>query len=65
MQVVELPKENPTIQIDKKNITINDGFKAVCFIGKSYPPANITWFINDEKVIQLKVIKQRQINFIL
>lgn len=50
MQVVELPKESPTIQIDKRNITTNDSFKAVCFVGKSYPAANITWYINDEKV---------------
>lgn len=51
LQVVELPKDEPFIQIDKKNISNNDSFKAVCFVGKSYPAANITWYINGEKVI--------------
>lgn len=50
LQVVELPKDEPSIQIDKKNISVNENFKAVCFVGKSYPAANITWYINGEKV---------------
>lgn len=50
MQVVELPKEEPSLQIDKKIIGINDSFKAVCTVGKSYPAANITWYINTKKV---------------
>lgn len=50
MQVVELPKEEPSLQVDKKIVGINDSFKAVCTVGKSYPAANITWYINAKKV---------------
>lgn len=50
MQVIELPKDDPTMQVDKTVITSNDNFKAVCTIGPSYPPANITWLINGRKV---------------
>ncbi|KNC30756.1 hypothetical protein FF38_11772, partial [Lucilia cuprina] len=50
MQVIELPKDDPTMQVDKKVITANDNFKAVCTIGPSYPSANITWYINGRKV---------------
>lgn len=50
MQVVELPNEDPFMQIDKKVLGSNDSFKASCTVGKSYPAANITWLINDRKV---------------
>lgn len=50
MQVIELPKDDPTMQVDKKIITSSDNFKAVCTIGPSYPAANITWYINGRKV---------------
>lgn len=50
MQVVELPKEEPSLQVDKKIVGINDSFKAVCTVGKSYPAANISWYINTKKV---------------
>ncbi|XP_061396382.1 uncharacterized protein LOC133332014 [Musca vetustissima] len=50
MQVIELPKDDPTMQVEKKTITANDYFKAVCTIGPSYPAANITWYINGRKV---------------
>ncbi len=50
MQVVELPNEDPFMQIDKKVLGSNDSFKASCTVGKSYPSANITWYINDRKV---------------
>lgn len=50
MQVIELPKDEPVMQVDKKVITMNDNFKAVCTVGSSYPPANITWYINGRKV---------------
>lgn len=50
MQVVELPKEEPNMQVDKKSVGINDSFKAVCTVGKSFPAANITWYINAKKV---------------
>ncbi|XP_068156049.1 uncharacterized protein beat-VI [Drosophila tropicalis] len=50
MQVIELPKDDPVMQVDKKVIGVNDNFKAVCTVGPSYPPANITWYINGRKV---------------
>ncbi|KAI8045842.1 hypothetical protein M5D96_002031 [Drosophila gunungcola] len=50
MQVIELPKDNPVMQVDKKVIGINDHFKAVCTVGPSYPPANITWLINTRPI---------------
>ncbi|TMW46017.1 hypothetical protein DOY81_008902 [Sarcophaga bullata] len=52
MQVIELPKDDPTMQVDKKVISANDNFKAVCTIGPSYPTANITWYINGRKVFK-------------
>lgn len=50
MEVIELPKEEPIMQVDKKIISSSDSFKAVCTVGASYPPANITWFINGRRV---------------
>lgn len=50
MQVVELPKSEPMIRIDKPIFTILDSFKATCTVGNSYPPANITWYLNGRKV---------------
>jgi len=50
MQVIELPKDDPVMQVDKKVIGVNDNFKAVCTVGPSYPPANITWSINGNQV---------------
>lgn len=50
MQVIELPIDMPVMQIDKKIITSSDNFKAACTVGKSFPLANITWFINGRKV---------------
>ncbi|KAH8382818.1 hypothetical protein KR009_005418, partial [Drosophila setifemur] len=50
LQVIELPKEDPVMQVDKKVIGQNDNFKAVCTVGASYPTPNITWFINGNKI---------------
>ncbi|XP_017083192.1 uncharacterized protein LOC108116017 [Drosophila eugracilis] len=50
MQVIELPKDDPVMQVDKKVIGVNDNFKAVCTVGPSYPPANITWSINGRQI---------------
>ncbi|XP_036324319.1 uncharacterized protein LOC118737719 [Rhagoletis pomonella] len=50
MQVIELPNDEPAMQVDKKVITANDNFKAVCTVGPSYPPANITWYMNGRKI---------------
>ncbi|XP_039494847.1 uncharacterized protein LOC120453963 [Drosophila santomea] len=50
MQVIELPKDDPVLQVDKKVIGVNDYLKAVCTVGPSYPPANITWNINGNQI---------------
>ena len=52
MQVVELPKDEPIMVIEKHLTSVADHFKAVCNVGKSYPAANMTWFINGKKVIK-------------
>lgn len=62
MQVIELPKDDPAMQVDKKVIGVNDNFKAVCTVGPSYPPANITWYINGRKVgTNLRFVVNRQV----
>ncbi|KAH8295401.1 hypothetical protein KR018_010893, partial [Drosophila ironensis] len=50
MQVIELPKGDPVLQVGKKVIGVNDNFKAVCTVGPSYPPANISWYINGRRI---------------
>lgn len=50
MQVIELPSEEPKIAADKTILMANDNLKATCSVGKSYPSANITWYINNKKV---------------
>jgi hypothetical protein len=63
MQVIELPKDEPFLQIDKKIIAMTDNFKAVCTVGTSFPSANITWFINGKKVlIQEEMTEQKRKN---
>ncbi|XP_017001636.2 uncharacterized protein beat-VI [Drosophila takahashii] len=60
MQVVEMPKDDPVLQVDKKVIGVNDHFKAVCTVGPSYPAANITWSIGTRTIhpTQLQRITQ-------
>ncbi|XP_065093232.1 uncharacterized protein LOC135713942 [Ochlerotatus camptorhynchus] len=53
MQVVELPKEDPMMQLEKTHITTMENFRAVCTVGTSFPPANITWYINSKKIHRL------------
>jgi hypothetical protein len=50
MQVIELPNDEPRIVVEKKTISANDNLKATCTVGTSFPPANITWYINNKKV---------------
>nr|XP_029723398.1 uncharacterized protein LOC109398360 isoform X1 [Aedes albopictus] len=50
MQVVELPKEDPQMQLEKTHITTGDSFRAICTVGTSFPSANITWYINSKKI---------------
>lgn len=50
MQVVELPNDEPRLNLEKKSISPSDNLKATCQVGTSFPAANITWFINGKKV---------------
>jgi hypothetical protein len=50
MQVIELPNDEPRIQVEKKTLFANDNLKATCTVGTSFPPANITWYVNNKKV---------------
>ena len=63
MQVIELPKIDPIMMIDKKIITMSDHFKAGCTVGTSYPSANITWFINGRKVSFILILPIRYFSF--
>lgn len=56
MQVIELPKTEPMMFVDKKMISFNDQFKAECSVGESFPPANITWYINGRKVSSISLV---------
>ncbi|XP_051159976.1 uncharacterized protein LOC127280772 [Leptopilina boulardi] len=47
MKVVELPEENPTVTGMQRKYKIGDSVKVTCTSGKSSPPTNLTWFIND------------------
>lgn len=51
MQVIELPNEEPRMLVEKKTLLANDNLKATCTVGTSFPAANITWYINNKKVI--------------
>lgn len=53
MQVIELPSEEPKMIIEKKTLYANDNLKATCQVGTSFPASNITWFVNNKKVIEL------------
>lgn len=50
MQVIELPNDEPRIQVEKKVLSAMDNLKATCTVGTSFPAANITWYINGKKV---------------
>ena len=51
MQVIELPNEEPRLVIEKKTILASENLKASCVVGTSWPAANISWYINNKKVI--------------
>merc|ERR1719410_747150 len=49
MQVVDLPDEKPRITGIKEKYQIGETLEALCTSWQSHPPANLTWFINEEK----------------
>lgn len=50
MRVVALPNHDPSIQGLRTYYIMGDIVAANCTSDASYPPATLTWFINDEKV---------------
>lgn len=55
MQVVELPQDDPTMQVASKMITTAENVKAFCTVSRSFPAANVTWFVNGRKVCDAQV----------
>merc|ERR1719242_2040757 len=49
MQVVDLPDEKPRITGIKEKYQIGETLEALCTSWQSHPPANLSWFINEEK----------------
>nr|XP_023018432.1 uncharacterized protein LOC111507366 [Leptinotarsa decemlineata] len=50
MIVADLPSGNPVMNIEPAKAEIGKKIRAHCHAPGSNPPANITWFINDEQV---------------
>lgn len=50
MTVVHLPTDGPEITGEKKEYDVGDTLDVNCTSGRSYPPAKLTWYINDYPV---------------
>lgn len=50
MRVIDLPKQHPDLQIDKKLLNVGENLTAICTVGASLPPSNITWYMNGRRV---------------
>jgi hypothetical protein len=48
--VPDLPDEKPRITGIKEKYQIGESLEALCTSWQSHPPANLTWFINEEPV---------------
>lgn len=57
MRVIDLPKQHPQLKIDKKMLNVGDNLNAVCTVGASLPPSNITWYMNGRRVSGIRNIK--------
>ncbi|XP_042858918.1 uncharacterized protein LOC122245036 [Penaeus japonicus] len=49
MLVVEVPQEKPTINGTRHEYRIGDTARLTCVSAKSRPPAELTWYINNDK----------------
>ena len=49
----DLPDEKPRITGIKEKYQIGETLEALCTSWQSHPPANLTWFINEEKVLSI------------
>jgi hypothetical protein len=47
---LDLPDEKPRITGIKEKYQIGESLEALCTSWQSHPPANLTWFINEEPV---------------
>ncbi|XP_065213523.1 cell adhesion molecule 2-like [Planococcus citri] len=50
MEVIALPKEDPHINGEEKAYQVGDTINLTCTSGKSYPPAQLRWFINGREI---------------
>ncbi|XP_076240758.1 uncharacterized protein LOC143183177 isoform X2 [Calliopsis andreniformis] len=50
MEVVDAPKTDPTIGIEKERIAVGEILRANCTTGNSWPASAITWKLNGELV---------------
>ena len=52
----DLPDEKPRITGIKEKYQIGERLEALCTSWQSHPPANLTWWINEEKVMLMMVV---------
>ena len=52
----DLPDEKPRITRIKEKYQIGERLEALCTSWQSHPPANLTWWINEEKVMVMMVV---------
>lgn len=50
IMIAELPNVDPVLNIEPSKVEIGKKIIADCYTPGSDPPANITWYINYEKV---------------
>ncbi|XP_071443614.1 uncharacterized protein [Hetaerina americana] len=50
MVVVDFPDELPEVSIEKRKFGPGERIRANCTAPPSYPPANLTWFLNGQEV---------------
>ncbi|KAK3930646.1 Carcinoembryonic antigen-related cell adhesion molecule 1 [Frankliniella fusca] len=48
MEVVYIPKDNPTITGPERQHQVGDNLALNCTSGKSHPASKLQWFINDQ-----------------
>nr|CAH7729834.1 unnamed protein product [Callosobruchus chinensis] len=52
MIVAELPNDNPILRTEPTSkVEIGQKVKAECYSPGSDPPANISWYINDDRIL--------------
>ena len=54
----DLPDEKPRITGIKEKYQIGERLEALCTSWQSHPPANLTWWINEEKVMVMMMMME-------